>query len=371
VLLVGLLLAGYTMLRHFDDNLRQANISGLLGHRPADLHPQAENILVLGSDTRLGMPGAAADETSAQSDTMMLIHIPASRQWAEVMSIPRDSWVSIPSCLMANGKMSSPTQFRINLAFATGNYYGNDTSLAAACSVKTIEQDTGIYINHFIVVDFTGFKDMVAALGGVQECNPVAFTDPRSGIALSAGYHWLTPDQALAYVRAREYIDNGSDLDRITRQQALVSALATRARSELLNPLAIYRFLDAVTSSLTVDSQLGGVTGLYSLEQSLHGIPSGKVAFFTLPTFPRTDVVPSDITDVLWTQPEDGQIFTSFRDDVPASSSLFSPAPARPAAALGRPGKFGVSPATSPSQAGGSVAAPIAGRTASQGICVR
>jgi LCP family protein required for cell wall assembly len=367
VLLLGVLLAGYATLRHFNDNIRQANISGLLGRQPADLRPGAENILVLGSDTRSGAPGAAAvGQTSAQSDTMMLIHIPANKQWAEVMSIPRDSWVNIPACKMANGKMSSPTQFKINLAFAIGNYYGDDTSLAAACSVKTVEQDTGIYIDHFAVVDFNGFKDMVAALGGVPECNPNAFTNPHSGIVLSAGRHWLNPDQALAYARAREYIGDGSDLDRIARQQALVSALATRARSQLLNPLAIYRLLDAVTSSLTVDSQFGGVRGLYSLERSLRGIPSSKVALFTLPTYPRADVVPSDISDVLWTQPEDKEIFASFREDVPASNSLFSsPARGRSAAALGRPGKFGVLPSAPP----GDSPVLVTGRTMGQSIC--
>jgi LCP family protein required for cell wall assembly len=365
------MLAGYAMLRHFDANMTQADIRGLLGRQPADLHPQAENILVLGSDTRLGMADATATQTAtAQSDTMMLIHIPANRQWAEVMSIPRDSWVSIPSCEMGDGKASTPDQFKVNEAFAIGSLYGNHATLGAACSVKTIEQDTGIYIDHFIVVNFTGFKNMVAALGGVEECNPTPLSNPHSGIVLSAGHHWLTPDQALAYVRAREYIGNGSDLERITRQQALTSALAARARSELLNPVAIYRFLDAVTSSLATDTQLGGVTGLYSLERSLHGIPSSKVALFTLPTFPRADIVPGDTTDVLWTQPQDGEIFASLRDDVPANGSLFSPAMAQPAAALGRPGKFGVSPSASPGQAPGSTQAPLPGRTADQSICV-
>ena len=168
------------------------------------------------------------------------------------------------------------------------------TALGAACTIKTLEQDTGIYIDHFIVVNFTGFKNMVAALGGVEECNPTAFSDPSSGIVLSAGYHLLTPDQALAYVRARHGLGDGSDLERIQRQQAFMSSLVSRARSELLNPLAIYRFLDAATSSLTIDSQLGGVTGLYGLEQSLHGIPANKIEMFTLPNFPRADVVPSD-----------------------------------------------------------------------------
>jgi anionic cell wall polymer biosynthesis LytR-Cps2A-Psr (LCP) family protein len=261
---------------------------------------------------------------------MMLIHIPADRKWAEVMSIPRDSWVNIPSCTMGNGQTSSPTQFKVNEAYAIGNLYGNHTALGAACTIKTLEQATGIY----------------------------------------AGYHWLTPAQALAYVRARDGLGDGSDLERITRQQAFLTSLISRARSELLNPLAIYRFLDAATSSLAIDSQLGGVTGLYGLEQSLRSTPSNKIAMFTLPNFPRADVVPSDTANVLWSQPEDSEIFASFRDDIPASSSLLTAPAPRPAAGAGRFGKFGVPPSASPSAARVGTPARIPGRTAGQSICV-
>jgi LCP family protein required for cell wall assembly len=363
--MVATLAAGYATLRHFNDNIDQSNIGPLLGTRPPDLHPQAENIVVIGSDTRSG-PGMdgkfGTDLTTDQSDTLMVIHIPADRKWAEVMSIPRDSWVDIPSCTMGDGKMSAPTQFKINEAFALGNLYGNHAALGAACTIKTIEQDTGIYVNHFIVVNFTGFEGMVAALGGVEECSPVPLDGPGSGLDLSAGYHLLNPTEALAYVRARYGLGGGSDLERIVRQQAFMTSLISRAKSELDNPLAIYQFLDAATSSLTIDSQLGGLLGLYNLEQSLRSVPSSKIAFFALPNFPRADVVPRDTANVLWTQPADGEIFASFRDDVPASASLFAAPPPQAKPASGRPGKFGISPASPPVH--------ISSRTASQNICV-
>ena len=158
-----------------------------------------------------------------------------------------------------------------------------------ACTIKTIEQDTGIYIDHFIVVNFTGFKDMVAALGGVPECNPTPIDDPLSGLHLTAGHHLLTPKQALGYVRARYTLGNGSDLERIGRQQAFMSSLIARVQGKMLDPLAIYRFLDAATQSLTIDSQLGGITGLYNLGESLRGIPKEDIAFFTLPNVPLGD----------------------------------------------------------------------------------
>src|SRR6202034_4522376 len=325
LLLVAVTGTGYVILTHCSATLQQDDIRGLLGAHPVNLHPQAENIMVLGSDSRQGLSKAyGSGLVTDQSDTLMIIHIPADRQWAEVMSIPRDSYVNIPACEMGNGQVSAPTQFKINEAFAIGNLDGNHTSLGVACTVKTIEQDTGIYINHFIVINFTGFENMVAALGGVYECNPTPINDPNSDLHLSAGNHLLTPAEALGYVRARYTLGDGSDLERIGRQQAFMSSLISRVRSELYNPLAIYRFFDAFTKSLTIDTQLGGVTGLYDLGQSLRGIPSSKIAFFTVPTFPRSEVVPSDTANVLWTEPEDNRIFATFHDDVPASSSLFS-----------------------------------------------
>jgi LCP family protein required for cell wall assembly len=326
LLLLAVTGAGYVMLRHFNTNLQQDDIRGLLGAQPVNLHPQAENIMVIGSDSRQGLSKAyGTGLVTDQSDTLMIIHIPADRKWAEVMSIPRDSWVNIPACKMGDGQMSAPQQFKINEAFALGNLDGNHTALGIACTVKTLEQDTGIYINHFIAVNFTGFKDMVAALGGVYECNPTPINDPNSDLRLAAGTHLLTPAQALGYVRARYTLGDGSDLERIGRQQAFMSSLVSRVKSELLDPIAIYRFLDAATKSLTIDSQLGGVTGLYNLGQSLRGIPSSKIAFFTIPNIPRGEVVPGDTANVLWKQPEASQIFASFRNDVPASSTLFAP----------------------------------------------
>jgi LCP family protein required for cell wall assembly len=380
VLLVAVVATGYTLLRHFNANIQQDDIRGLLGKQPVNLHPQAENILVIGSDTRYGQgSGYGTGLGTDQSDTLMVIHIPADRQWAEVMSIPRDSWVNIPSCSMGDGQLSAPTQFKINEAFAIGNLDGNHTALGVACTVRTVEQDTGIYINHFVVVNFTGFQDMVAALGGVEECNPTPISDPLSHLYLSAGYHMLTPAQALGYVRARYTIGDGSDLERIGRQQAFMSSLISRVKSELLNPLAIYRFLDAATRSLAIDSQLGGIHGLYDLGQSLRALPQDKIAFFTLPTFPRGDVVPGDTANVVWTQPEDSQIFASFRDDVPASSSLFGSAqPSTPAGmTVGAAKKAGGTPASAAAPAASSAATPSAtsspvtlqARTANQNIC--
>src|ERR1700684_83413 len=131
----------------------------------------------------------------------MIIHIAANRQWAEVMSIPRDSYVSIPACKMGNGQMSAAQTFKINEAFALGDLDGNNTALGVA------------------------YKMRLSAVGGVQKSTPQHINDPLSGLKLTAGQHLLTPKQALAYVRARYTLGDGSDLDRIAGAQAVMCSL--------------------------------------------------------------------------------------------------------------------------------------------------
>ena len=162
----------YAVYRHLNGNIHQVNISGELGSQPVDTHPQAENIMIIGSDTRNQQSkGFGQDLTTDQSDTLMIMHIAADRKWVDVMSIPRDSWVNIPACKMGNGQTSAPTTYKINEAYALGNLDGNHTDLGVACTVKTLEQDTGIHIDHFVSINFSGFQAMVNAVGGVEECN--------------------------------------------------------------------------------------------------------------------------------------------------------------------------------------------------------
>ncbi len=335
VLMVALAATGYLVYGHLNNNIAQANVQADIGKPPADLHPQAENILIIGSSSGSTQGAAAgAAGVSNQSGTLMLVHIAADRQWAEIMSIPPYSWVSIPSCKQGDGKLSAPAQSRLNQAYATGNQDGNHVALGAACVIKALEHDTGIYINHFLVMNVNGFEGMVSALGGVDERNTAAIDDPAAGLVLSPGRHRLTPAQAVTYVHGVFGPGSSSNLARISLQEAIAVSLIIRARSELFDPLASYRFLDAFTRSLTVDSQFGGITGLYGLAQSLHGIPAGKVTLFALPSYPRAHVVPSDTMDVLWTRPVDSEIFASFRNDAQVSHALL--------AATGRPGKFGI-----------------------------
>ena len=315
MLLVALTATGYLVYRHMSNNIAQVNLAAYIGKQPADLHPQAENILIIGSGSAQGAAAGAAG-ASSQLGTLMLVHIAGDRQWAEVMSIPPDSRASLAAYTPARGQWSGPARTR-----------ADSVAFGVARTIKALERDTGIYINHFIVMNDNGFKGMVGALGGVEERNPTAIDNPRAGLV-------LTPAQALAYAHGLLAPPGSSGQARTALQQALAVSLIARARSSLSNPLATYRFLDAFTRSLTIDSQLGGMTGLYHLARLLHGMPAGEIAFFALPSSPRADVALADATNVPWTQPADGEIFASFRDDVQLSHTVL--------AVADRPGKSGV-----------------------------
>jgi LCP family protein required for cell wall assembly len=356
VLLVALAATGYLVYRHLNSNIVQANIEADLGKQPADLHPQARNILIVGSGSARGATAGAAG-VGNQTGTILLVHIAADKQWADIMSIPPYSWVSIPSCTTPGGQLSVAAQSQVNQAYTAGDKDGKHVALGAACMIKALGQDTGIHINHFVVMNYNGFDGMVSALGGVEACNLTAIDDPAAGLVLPPGRHLLTPAQAVTYVHGLFGPESTSNVARITLQEALGVSLLARAKRKLPNPLATYRFLDALTTSLTVDSQLDGMTGLYYLAHLLHGIPADKVTLFALPSYPRADVVPSDTMNVLWTQPTDGEIFASFRNDARVNRALL--------AAAGRPGRFGALP---PAPPGTSRDIPV--RTADQSICV-
>jgi anionic cell wall polymer biosynthesis LytR-Cps2A-Psr (LCP) family protein len=176
---------------------------------------------------------------------------------------------------------------------------------------------TGIRIDHHLIVDFTGFKKMVDAVGGVDVCVAEPIHDTEAHLDLPAGVQKLDGEQALGYVRARYSIGDGSDTQRMQRQQEFLASLVATVSSNgvLLNPVKLYPLLSAATSSLTADPGLDSLTELYGLAQSIQKTPTGAIRFLTLP---REPYAANHNRDQLQ-QPAADQLFTTLRDDLPVT----------------------------------------------------
>lgn len=314
-------------------NIDRHDIGDLLGERPTGdttpvpIDPAAGepiNIVVLGSDSRAGDNADFGSEEGQRSDTTMLLHISADRDRAEIISIPRDTLVPIPSCRMGDGSWTQPqSEAMFNSAFAIGAD-GGDMGTAAACTIRTIEQMSGVYVDDFVVVDFAGFINVVDALGGVPMCIPEDINDRRAHLELTAGQQVLDGEEALGYARARYNVpgSDGSDISRIGRQQELVGAIAREAlgKNLLTDMPALYRFLDAGTATLTTGSQLGSIPTLAGLAYSMRGIDLDQIAFTTMPfDWAGNRVRPNAESEVVW---------EAVRTDQPVAAALDADEPA-------------------------------------------
>lgn len=269
-----------------------ANTSTSVSPTAADPNEgRALNVVVIGSDSREGANdidggGASGATGGMRSDTTMLVHISADRSRVEVVSIPRDTLVDIPSCPLPDGT-SSYAQYdaMFNSAFATGAATG-DAAYGAACTILTIESMTGLSIDDFIVVDFTGFVSVINALDGVPMYFAEDLYDEASGLDISAGCKLLNGDQALAFARARKSLGDGSDISRIGRQQELVGAVLNEVLSTrlLTNPSRLYDVVDSTISSLTTSTKsFGSLWDMVGLASSLSNLSSDGITMVTMP----------------------------------------------------------------------------------------
>ncbi|MBT2480871.1 LCP family protein [Streptomyces sp. ISL-94] len=279
VVLLGGAGLGYFYVK-FNGNLKTVDIDQALGtDRPQNVDNGSMDILVLGSDSRGGANGEYGqdDGGSARSDTAMIIHLYEGHKKAGVVSIPRDTMVPRPSCALPNGKTDpggSRTQF--NEAFTIGG---------AACAVKTVEKMSGIRMDHYIEVDFTGFKKIIDTLGGVEVTTTKPIKDGASHLDLAAGPNKLNGEQALGLVRTRKSVGDGSDLGRIQLQQAFIKALIKQVKSIGLfdSPKRLLDLADNATKAITTDKALGDVKSLMGFAQGLQGIDAKDMQMITLP----------------------------------------------------------------------------------------
>jgi LCP family protein required for cell wall assembly len=305
---VVLLAAGGTVVflyERLQGNIHKEHVEEQLGpNRPPKLN-KSMNILLLGSDSRDGANKAywSPDVSGERSDTTILLHLSPNRDRAVAVSFPRDSMVQVPQCTKKNGRKVASYFGMLNSAFA---YAG------APCTWKTIESTTDIHIDHYVKIDFTGFKRVVDALGGVEICVPHAVNDPRANLSLKAGRQVVRGNAALGYVRTRYGLGDGSDLERIQRQQKFMASVVKKATSGsmLTDPARTYRFLDAVTKSIATDDKLS-VSVMRKLATSLKGMSAGTVRFVTVPT----QTYPKDPNRVQWDTAQAKPLFDAIRKD--------------------------------------------------------
>ncbi|MFE0604828.1 LCP family protein [Streptomyces sp. NPDC058892] len=291
-----------------EDTSAAAELERYERERPARLATGAQNILLIGSDSRAGRgnAGYGEDKGTQRSDTTILLHLPKERRSATAVSIPRDLMTEIPSCLQPDGSRTGGSFAQFNWAFEWGG---------AACTIRTVEKLTGIRIDHHMVIDFSGFKRMVDAVGGVDVCLTQPIDDVQAKLKLPAGRQTLRGEQALGFVRARHSLGNGSDTERMERQQQFLGSLVKKVQSNgvLLNPARLYPLLSAATSSLTTDPGLASLRDMYELVRGIRDIPTDRMTFLTVP---RRPYAPDPNRDEL-VEPDAGRLFRQLREDGP------------------------------------------------------
>jgi LCP family protein required for cell wall assembly len=331
VVLVAVVVAGslvaYAKYRSYWDSIKRIDVEGLIGQQPPKYN-NAENILLIGSDTRVGQDGIGGSTGCGCSDTLMLLHISPGRHRVTVMSIPRETMVPVLSCAADDGtpgQQAEPGQVElINATLSAGG---------PACTWKTFEAETDIHVDHFIELDFVGFQKIIDDLGGVNVCLPFAVDDPDSGLDLSAGEHHVWGAQALAFWRTREDLGEGSDTQRILRDQYLMVALVQGIEHSglLSSPSKILHVVGDATSSMTTDTGLDQNTML-AIADSLRGIKSANVQFVTAPNVAD----PQNINDVVFEQPQADELFNAIAHDtsLPTKAKKAKKPAATPAATV-------------------------------------
>ncbi|MFD8596179.1 LCP family protein [Kitasatospora sp. NPDC059646] len=327
-------------------NLSTFDSSGVSKDRPDAATADAQgrtpvNLLLIGSDSRAGANKdlGGGQDGGARSDTAILLHVYADHKHAVGVSVPRDSLVAIPPCMLPNKTWTKPqASAMFNSAFSVGDTdQGNP-----ACTQNTVEKLTGLRVDHTMVINFQGFADMTKAVGGVDVCLPKPVyegdLDPNLGhrgkVLFNQGHQKISGQAALDYVRIRHGLGDGSDIGRTKRQQAFLSSLIKEVKGQGMNPVTLLPLADALTKSLTVDEGLGSAQKLVDFAMSLKDIDLHDIKFLTVPwryQGERVALVHPD-TDQLWAALKadrtlDGQDATG--GTAPSPSATTAPAAGR------------------------------------------
>ncbi|MFI1518312.1 LCP family protein [Kitasatospora cineracea] len=288
-------LAGGLLYYRLNGNLSTFGSDGLSKERPAAASADAEgrtpvNLLLIGSDSRAGgnKDLGGGQDGGARSDTAILLHVYADHRHAVGVSIPRDSLVEVPPCMLPNKTWTKDQPSAMfNSAFSVGDTdQGNP-----ACTQNTVEKLTGLRIDHTMVVNFQGFADMTTAVGGVDVCLPKAVYEGdlnpnlghRGKELFKQGHQTISGQAALDYVRIRHGLGDGSDIGRTKRQQAFLSSLIKQVKAKGMDPTTLLPLADAATKALTVDEGLGSAGKLVDFAMSLKNVDLHDIKFLTVP----------------------------------------------------------------------------------------
>jgi LCP family protein required for cell wall assembly len=316
--IVALSAIGWLGLGRVSGSLNRTDAFANVKNRP-DKPTSAMNLLLVGSDNRAGLTKAQIHElwvggtevaAGARSDTMLLVHISKARDSAVIISLPRDSLVTIPEHVSSSDstKTVPARQNKLNAAFSFGG---------APLLIETLESETGLRIDHYIEINFLGFKNIIDALGGIDVCVKKDIKDSKSHLDLSAGLQTLDGIQSLKYVRTR-YFDGQGDIGRMKRQQEFMSAVLRKATSTgtLLNPIKLVNFFNAAIATVKTDSELNE-SDLLTLAKQLKNLSPGKVRTLTIPLGNANARVPGLGSVVTWDSVLAPELFNRLREDLP------------------------------------------------------
>jgi LCP family protein required for cell wall assembly len=319
-------LAAYLKYRAVYDSITRVSVPATaLGHRPPVYSTNSLNILVYGTDSRAGLTRheqyvlRTGDDQTNNTDTIMLVHISPGRHRVTVVSIPRDTMVPMYECDSGpgyTGQQADPNAaVQINSLLQIGG---------PTCLWKTVEQVTGVRIDHFIGIGMLGFVKVVDDLGGVNVCVPFSVNDPVSGLNLKSGEQHISGIQALAFWRTREDLGTGSDLERIQRDQFMSAQVVKGVLNSglLSNPIRLVSVITDAAASMTTDTGMTA-SDLVQIGESFRNLSSQNVQFITVPNEPWTQ----NPDRVQFLQPQASRVFAAIARDMTVPKVSTTPAP--------------------------------------------
>ena len=242
----------------------------------------AFNVLIVGSDTRLNQPARFGGEAAGATlnDVNIVVHVSEDHSRAVAVSVPRDLVIPIPSCPREDGSgmNAAMTAQPINVALSYGGL---------ACAVLTAEELTGLEIDYAGLITFNGVASLATAIGGVDVCVNAAVNDPYTGLKFpEKGTYNISGWEALAFLRSRHGVGDGSDLGRISSQQVYLSSLVRKVQDEgvLLDPTKVYGLASVAASSMTLSNSLSSLDTMVAMALVLKDIPRENILFVQYPS---------------------------------------------------------------------------------------